>query len=261
MLRSLYSAAAGMQSQQMNLDVISNNLANTNTNGFKSSRLQFQDLLYENTKEAGSQQGGGNQLPSSLQIGQGSIYASTTRSFKQGNLTQTGNDLDLAIKGNGFFEVQLPDGSLAYTRDGALGVDSQGRVVTADGYPLQSGFQSVPTGTTNITITASGAGTYKSGSGSSTNFQIQLARFINPGGLDAIGHNLYKPTNASGTAELGDPSQNGYGEVQQGQLELSNVSVVQEMVNLILAQRAYEVNSKAVQAADEMMQQSNNLQR
>jgi flagellar basal-body rod protein FlgG len=260
MLRALYSAAAGMQSQQMNLDVISNNLANSNTTGFKSSRLQFQDLLSQNTKQAGSQQGGGNQLPASLQIGQGSVCAGTTRSFTQGNLTQTGNNLDLAIQGNGFFEVQMPDGSLAYTRDGSFKTDSQGRVVTIDGYPVQGGFQPVPAGTTGITITASGAATYTTASGN-TNFQIQLARFINPGGLDAAGHNLYKETSASGTPELGDPNQNGFGELQQGALEGSNVSVVQEMVNLILAQRAYEVNSKAVQAADEMMQQSNNLQR
>ena len=244
----------------MNLDVISNNLANTNTTGYKMTKLQFQDLLYQNTREAGSQQGGGNQLPSSLQIGQGSVPVATERLFTQGALTQTGNNLDIAIQGNGFFEVQMPDGSLAYTRDGAFKSDSQGRVVTSDGYPLQGGFQPVPAGTTGITITASGAATYKTASGS-TNFQIQLARFINPGGLDAVGHNLYKETSASGTPELGNPSENGFGELQQGSLELSNVSVVQEMVNLILAQRAYEVNSKAVQAADEMMQQSNNLQR
>jgi flagellar basal-body rod protein FlgG len=261
MLRALYSAAAGMQSQQMNLDAISNNLANTNTTGHKSSRLQFQDLLYQNARQAGSQQGGGNQLPSSLQIGQGSVPVATERLFTQGNLTQTGNNLDIAIQGGGFFEVQMPDGSLAYTRDGSFKTDNQGRVVTSDGYPLQGGFQSVPAGTTAINITASGAATYKSGSGGSTNFQIQLARFINPGGLDAVSHNLYKTTDASGTAELGNPAENGFGELQQGSLELSNVSVVQEMVNLILAQRAYEVNSKAVQAADEMMQQSNNLQR
>jgi flagellar basal-body rod protein FlgG len=260
MLRALYSAAAGMQSQQMNLDVISNNLANTNTTGFKSSKLQFQDLLYQNSRDAGSQQGGGNQLPSSLQVGQGSVPVATERLFTQGSLTQTGNNLDVAIQGNGFFEVQMPDGTLAYTRDGSFKTDSQGRIVTSDGYPLQGGFQPVPAGTTGITITASGAATYKTASGS-TNFQIQLARFINPGGLDAAGHNLYKETAASGTPELGNPAENGFGELQQGSLELSNVSVVQEMVNLILAQRAYEVNSKAVQAADEMMQQSNNLQR
>jgi flagellar basal-body rod protein FlgG len=260
MLRALYSAAAGMQSQQMNLDVISNNLANANTTGYKATSLQFQDLLYQNSREAGSLQSGGNMLPSSLQIGQGSAPVATARSFTQGDLSQTGNNLDIAIQGQGFFEVQMPDGSLSYTRDGSFKTDSQGRVVTSDGYPVQGGFQPVPDGTTGITITASGSATYTTASGS-TNFQIQIARFMNPGGLDAVGHNLYKETPASGTPELGDPSQNGFGELQQGSLELSNVSVVQEMVNLILAQRAYEVNSKAVQAADEMMQESNNLQK
>jgi flagellar basal-body rod protein FlgG len=260
MLRALYSAASGMQSQQMNLDVISNNLANANTTGYKATKLQFQDLLYQNTKEAGSQQGGGNQLPSSLQVGQGSVPVATERSFAQGDLTQTGNNLDLAIQGQGFFEVQMPDGTLAFTRDGSFKTDSQGRVVTSDGYPVQGGFQPIPSGTTGITITANGSVTCTTSSGNTTS-QIQLARFINPGGLDAVGHNLYKETAASGTPELGNPSENGFGEVQQGSLELSNVSVVQEMVNLILAQRAYEVNSKAVQAADEMMQESNNLQR
>lgn len=260
MLRALYSAAAGMQSQQMNLDVISNNLANANTTGYKQTKLQFQDLLYQNTKQAGAQQGGGNMVPGSLQVGQGSVPVATERSFAQGDLSQTGNNLDLAIQGQGFFEVQMPDGTLAFTRDGSFKTDAQGRVVTSDGYPVQGGFQPVPTGTTGITITANGAATYTTPSGN-TNFQIQLARFINPGGLDAVGHNLYKDTTASGTPELGNPAENGFGELQQGSLELSNVSVVQEMVNLILAQRAYEVNSKAVQAADEMMQQSNNLQR
>ncbi|HSY17138.1 MAG TPA: flagellar basal-body rod protein FlgG [Candidatus Acidoferrales bacterium] len=260
MLRALYSSASGMQSQQLNLDVISNNLANVNTTGFKESRPQFQDLLYDTTKAAGSQQGGGNQLPASLQVGQGSVPVATERIFTQGELSQTGGNLDMAIQGNGFFEVQMPDGTLAYTRDGGFKTDSQGRVVTSEGYPVQGGFQPVPPGTTNITITASGAATYTTASGS-TNFQIQLANFNNPGGLDAMGHNLYKETSASGTPELGTPGANGFGQIEQGSLELSNVSVVKEMVNLILAQRAYEVNSKAVQAADEMMQTSNNLQR
>jgi flagellar basal-body rod protein FlgG len=260
MIRALYSAAAGMESQQLNLDVISNNLANVNTTGFKESKLQFQDLLYQTTRAAGSDQGGGNQLPESLQIGQGSIPISTERVFTQGELSQTGGNLDVAIQGEGFFEVQMPDGSLAYTRDGALKTDSTGRIVTNDGYPLQGGFQPVPSGTTNITISSTGAVTYTTSSGTTTS-QVQLARFNNPGGLDALGHNLYKETTASGTAELGEAGQNGFGQLQQGYLELSNVSVVQEMVNLILAQRAYEVNSKAVQAADQMMQQSNNLQR
>ena len=249
-----------MESQQMNLDVISNNLANVNTTGYKESKLQFQDLLYQTTRTAGSEQGAGNQLPESLQIGQGSVPISTERIFTQGELSQTGGNLDVAIQGNGFFQVQMPDGSLAYTRDGSFKTDAEGRIVTSDGYPVQGGFQPVPSGTTNITISASGAVTYTTASGT-TNSQVQLARFNNPGGLDALGHNLYKETTASGTAELGNPAQNGFGELQQGYLELSNVSVVQEMVNLIRAQRAYEVNSKAVQAADEMMQQSNNLQR
>ncbi len=259
MLRALYSAAAGMESQQMNLDVISNNLANVNTTGFKESKLEFQDLLYQTTRAAGSQQGGGNELPGSLQIGQGSIPVSTERIFTQGDLTQTGGNLDIAIQGQGFFQVQMPDGSLAYTRDGGFKTNAQGQIVTSDGYPVQGGFEPVPSGTTNITISASGAVTYTTPSGV-TSSQIQLANFNNPGGLQAVGHNLYTETTASGTALLGEPTQNGLGELQQGYLELSNVSVVQEMVNLILAQRAYEVNSKAVQAADQMMQDSNNLQ-
>ena len=260
MLRALYSAASGMESQQMNLDVISNNLANVNTTGYKMSKLQFQDLLYQTTRAAGSDQGGGNQLPESLQVGQGSIPISTERIFTQGELTQTSGKLDVAIQGKGFFQVQMPDGTLAYTRDGSFKSDSQGRVVTSDGYPLQGGFQPVPAGTTNINISATGQVTYTTASGTTAS-QVQLVRFANEGGLDAVGHNLFKETTASGTPELGDPGQNGFGELQQGYLELSNVSVVQEMVNLILAQRAYEINSKAVQAADEMMQQSNNLQR
>ncbi len=260
MLRALYSAAAGMESQQMNLDVISNNLANVNTTGYKESKLQFQDLLYQTTRAAGSQQGGGNELPGSLQIGQGSIPVATERIFTQGDLSQTGGNLDIAIQGQGFFQVQMPDGTLAYTRDGSFKTNSQGQIVTSDGYPVQGGFQPVPTGTTNITISATGAITYTTPSGI-TSSQIQLSNFNNPGGLQAIGQNLYTETQASGTPLLGQPTQNGLGELQQGYLELSNVSVVQEMVNLILAQRAYEVNSKAVQAADQMMQDSNNLQR
>ncbi len=260
MLRALYSAAAGMESQQMNLDVISNNLANVNTTGYKESKLEFQDLLYQTTRAAGSQQGGGNELPGSLQIGQGSIPVSTERIFTQGDLTQTGGNLDIASQGQGFFQVQMPDGTLAYTRDGSFKTNSQGQIVTSDGYPVQGGFQPVPTGTTNITISASGAVTYTTATGV-TSSQIQLANFNNPGGLQAVGQNLFTETEASGTPLLGDPSQNGLGTLQQGYLELSNVSVVQEMVNLILAQRAYEVNSKAVQAADQMMQDSNNLQR
>ncbi|HTI97860.1 MAG TPA: flagellar basal-body rod protein FlgG [Dongiaceae bacterium] len=260
MLRALYSAAAGMESQQMNLDVISNNLANVNTTGFKKSKIEFQELLYQTTRAPGAEQGAGNQLPTGIQIGQGSRPVATARIFTNGDLSQTGSQLDVAVQGDGFFQVQLPDGTNAYTRDGAFKTASDGRIVTSDGLPLQGGFQPVPPGTTNITIGANGNVTYSGASGTTT-FQVQLVRFNNPAGLDNLGSNLYKETTASGTPELGNPGENGFGSLQQGYLELSNVKVVEEMVNLILAQRAYEVNSKAVQAADEMMQQSNNLHR
>jgi flagellar basal-body rod protein FlgG len=260
MLRALYSAAAGMQSQQMNLDVISNNLANVNTTGFKKSKIEFQELLYHTTRAPGAEQGSGNVLPTGIQIGEGSRPVATSRIFTSGDLTQTGERLDVAIHGEGFFEVQLPDGSRAYTRDGAFKTAADGRIVTSDGLPLQGGFQPVPAGTTNITISASGDVTYNGANGA-TSFQVQLVRFNNAGGLDSMGGNLYRETNASGPPELGSPGQNGFGSLNQGYLEMSNVKVVEEMVNLILAQRAYEVNSKAVQAADEMMQQSNNLRR
>lgn len=260
MLRALYSAAAGMQSQQMNLDVISNNLANVNTTGFKKSKIEFQELLYQTTRAPGAEQGSGNLLPTGIQVGEGSRPVATARIFTSGDLTQTGERLDVAIQGDGFFEVQLPDGTRAYTRDGAFKTAADGRIVTSDGLPIQGGFQPVPAGTTNVTIGANGDVTY-SGANGSTSFQVQLVRFNNAGGLESAGSNLYRETAASGPPELGSPGQNGFGTLNQGYLEMSNVKVVEEMVNLILAQRAYEVNSKAVQAADEMMQQSNNLHR
>jgi flagellar basal-body rod protein FlgG len=259
MLRALYSAAAGMDSQQSNLDVIANNLANVNTTGFKKSKIEFQDLLYETQRAAGSDQGSGNELPTGIQIGHGSQIVATSKIFTTGELSSTGERLDVAIQGDGFFEVQMPDGTKSYTRDGALKTDSTGRVVTSDGLPIQ-GFQPVPPGTTDISIAQNGEVTYTGASGSS-NFRIQLVRFANPSGLQAMGANLYQDTAASGAAELGNPGENGYGTLQQGYLELSNVNVVEEMVNMITAQRAYEVNSKAVQASDEMMQMSNNLRR
>jgi len=260
MLRALYSAAAGMQSQQLNLDVISNNLANVNTTGFKKSRIEFEDLLYQTTKAPGSDTGSGNLLPTGVQIGHGSQVVATTRDFTTGELTQTGGQLDVAINGDGFFEVQMPDGTNTFTRAGSLKVASDGRITTSDGLPILSGFQAVPTGTTNITISPTGSVSYTTASGVTTS-QVQLTRFINPGGLESVGHNLYKETLASGSPQVGNPGTNGFGELVQGSLEMSNVSVVDEMVNLIMAQRAYEVNSKAVQAADEMLQQGNNLKR
>jgi flagellar basal-body rod protein FlgG len=260
MLRALYSASAGMQSQQTNLDVIANNLANVNTTGFKKVKAEFQDLLYHTSRSAGADQGGGNSVPTSLQIGHGSRLISTSKIFTNGELTQTGERLDVAIQGDGFFEVQLPDGTQAFTRDGALKVASDGRVTTSDGLPLQGGWQPIPAGTEQINISPNGAVTVK-GSGGIQTFQVQMVRFANPAGLESAGRNIFKETPASGTAEIGNPGENGYGELQQGYLEMSNVKVVEEMVNMILAQRAYEVNSKAVQTADEMMQLSNNLRR
>lgn len=260
MLRALYSSAAGMQSQQTNLDVIANNLANVNTTGFKKNKAEFQDLLYQTTRAPGSDQGGGNQLPTGLQIGHGSRLVATSKIFTTGELTQTGERMDTAIQGDGFYEVQMPDGSKAYTRDGSLKTASDGRVTTSDGLVLQGGWQPIPAGTTDISIAPTGEVTTKGANGTQT-FRVQLARFANPAGLESIGRNLYRESQSSGTAEIGNPGENGYGELQQGYLEMSNVKVVEEMVNMIVAQRAYEVNSKAVQAADEMMQISNNLRR
>ncbi|MGD1019061.1 MAG: flagellar basal-body rod protein FlgG [Verrucomicrobiia bacterium] len=259
MLRALYSAASGMNAQQTNLDVISNDLANVNTTGYKATKIEFQDLLYDTQRQAGTDQGSGNELPSGIQIGHGSQVVSTEKVFTTGELSSTGSQLDVAVQGDGFFEVQLPDGTLAYTRDGGFKTDSNGRIVTSNGLPLQ-GFQAVPQGTTNISISSNGQVSYTTASGNTT-FQVQLTRFENEGGLSSIGGNLYQQTAGSGPPEVGTPGESGFGALAQGYIELSNVQVVQEMVNLIEAQRAYEVNAKAVQAADEMMQMSNNLRK
>ena len=249
-----------MESQQLNLDVIANNLANVNTTGFKRSKIEFQDLLYDTTRSAGAEQSNGNQLPTGLQIGHGSRAVATSKVFTEGELTQTGESLDMAIQGDGFFQVTMPDGTLAFTRDGAFKTSATGQITTSDGLSVQSGFQPIPVGTTGITVSPDGTVSLNSSSGT-TNFQIQLVRFANPSGLQSVGRNLYIETPASGTPETGTPNQAGFGSLQQDYLEMSNVKVVEEMVNMIVAQRAYEVNSKAVQAADEMMQQSNNLRR
>ncbi len=244
----------------MNLDVISNNLANVNTTGFKKSKIEFEDLLYQTTKVPGAEQGAGNLLPTGLQVGHGSRVVATSRIFTTGELTQTGEQLDMAINGNGFFEVQMPDGSKGFTRAGSFKTASDGRIMTSDGLPVLSGFQAVPAGTTNVTVASTGDVTYTTASGNTT-FRLQLTRFLNPNGLQSQGGNIYLETPASGPPELGSPGENGYGQIEQGQLEMSNVKVVDEMVALIMAQRAYEVNSKAVQAADEMLQEGNNLKR
>jgi flagellar basal-body rod protein FlgG len=259
MIRALYSAATGMQAQQKNLEVIANNLANVNTTGFKRSRAEFQDLLYQSERPAGADQGNGNLAPSGVNIGHGSRLVSTTKLFTTGELSNTGDRYNVAITGDGFFEVTLPDGK-AYTRDGALKTDKDGNWTTSDGQLLAGGFQAIPAGTTEVSIAQDGTVSLNGANGPSS-FVIQLTRFVNPSGLMPIGNNLYKETPSSGAATTGQPNQSGFGGLAQGYLEMSNVKVVDEMVNMIVAQRAYEVNSKAVQSADEMMGIANSLRR
>jgi len=257
---SLYSAATGMEAQSLNLNTIANNLANVNTPGFKRSRIEFQDLLYQKPRATGTDSGGGNLIPTGTEIGNGSRVAGTAKDFTQGQLTSTGGNLDVAIQGDGFFEVQRADGTLAYTRDGSFKLNAQGQVVNIDGLPVLSGFQTIPTGTTAITISQNGQVTVQSASGSQT-FRLALTRFANPSGLAALGGNLYQESAASGTPETSNPGEQGYGQTMQGYVETSNVNIVEEMVNLIIAQRAYEVNSKSIQASDEMLQNIANLKR
>ena len=261
MLRALYSSASGMEAQQMNLDIIANNLANVNTTGFKKSKIEFQDLLYQTKRQAGAEQGAGNQVPTSLQVGHGSRPVSTSKIFTSGEVAQTGEKLDIAIQGNGFFKVQRPDGTNAWTRDGGFKLNSTGGVVTSDGLPVLSfAGITIDSSTSNLTIAPTGEVTVQRGNEQPTQAgAITLSRFANPAGLTSAGNNLYLETPASGTEETGTPGANGFGTLGQGYLELSNVKVVEEMVNLIKAQRAYEINSKAIQAADEMMQMSNRL--
>jgi flagellar basal-body rod protein FlgG len=262
MIRALWTAASGMQSQQLNIDVIANNLANVNTTGFKKSRPDFQDLMYQNMKSVGAPSTGSTQIPSGIQIGLGSKAASVTKVFSAGSMTQTGNDLDLAIEGDGFFQIQMTDGTTTYTRDGSFKKDSQGRIVNSDGYPLTPEMV-IPTNASKVTIGNDGTvSVLQAGQSTPTTIgTIQLATFSNPAGLSSLGHNLYQPTDSSGTANTGTAGQNGIGTIGQGFLEMSNVSVMEEMVNMIMSQRAYETNSKAVQAADEMLQQTNNIKR
>ena len=250
---SLYSAATGMEAQQLNLNTIANNLANVNTNGFKRSKVEFQDLLYQKpTRASGTDSGGGNLVPTGVEVGNGSRIASTSKIFTQGQLTNTGGQFDVAVQGDGFFEVQRPDGTIGYTRDGSFQLNAQGQVVTTDGMPVLSGFQNVPAGST-VTIAQNGQVTVQSASGS-TSYRLTLARFANPSGLQSMGGNLYSETTASGAPETGNPGEQGFGSTMQGYTENSNVNIVEEMVNLIVAQRAYEINSKSVQTSDEMLQ-------
>ena len=250
---SLYSAATGMEAQQLNLNTIANNLANVNTPGFKRSKIEFQDLLYQRPRGAGSDSGGGNVVPTGIEVGNGSRVAATAKVFTQGQVNATGEKLDIAIQGEGFIEVQRPDGTIGYTRDGSLKLSPSGQVTTNDGMPILSGFQPIPPGATSVNIADNGEVTVQSASGNQT-FRLTLTRFANPSGLRSLGGNLYEETPASGAPEAGQPGEQGFGNILQGYIETSNVNIVEEMVNLIVAQRAYEVNSKSIQTSDEMLQ-------
>ena len=250
---SLYSAATGMEAQQLNLNTIANKLANVTTPGFKRSTIQFQDLLYQRPRGAGSDSGGGNVVPTGIEVGNGSRVAATAKVFTQGQVNATGEKLDIAIQGEGFLEVQRPDGTVGYTRDGSLKLSPTGQVTTNDGMPILSGFQPIPPGATSVNIADNGEVTVQSASGNQT-FRLTLTRFANPSGLRSLGGNLYEETPASGAPEVGQPGEQGFGNLLQGYIETSNVNIVEEMVNLIVAQRAYEVNSKSIQTSDEMLQ-------
>ena len=259
MNQALWIAKTGLDAQQTRMSVVSNNLANANTVGFKRDRASFEDLLYQQVRQPGGSSSQETQLPTGLQTGTGVRVVATSKQFAQGNMQQTGNALDIAVNGRGFFEVLLPDGSPAYTRDGSFQVNAQGELVTNSGYPLQPGMQ-IPEGAQSITIGNDGTVTVQI-AGQPTPQQVgtlTLTDFINPAGLQAKGENLYLETAASGPAQNGSPGLNGLGTLQQGALESSNVNVVEELVSMIETQRAYEMNAKAISTADAMLGFLNN---
>ena len=255
MMRSLWISKTGMEAQQTQLDTIANNLANVSTNGYKRAHAVFEDLMYENLRQAGANSSEQTTLPTGLQAGLGTRTVATARNFSQGGLQQSSNPLYIAIRGSGFFEIQLPDGTNGYTRDGSFQVNAQGQLVTNNGYTVQPGI-TIPTNAQSVTIGNDGtvsvgvpgqALPQKVG-------QLQIASFINPAGLEPKGGNIYTETAASGTPNTGTPGQNGLGSLQQGFVETSNVNVVEELVQMIQTQRAYELNSKAIQVSDQMLQ-------
>ena len=254
MMRSLWISKTGMEAQQSQLDSIAHNLANTGTTGFKRGRAQFEDLMYQNLRQAGASSSDQTNLPIGLQVGLGVKTVGVARNFSQGSLQETGNAFDLAVQGNGFFQVQMPDGSTGYTRDGSFKLSAQGQIVTNNGYTVLPAI----TIARDATVTVGRDGTVsvlQSGQSTpQTVGQFQLASFINPGGLDPRGENLFSETAASGAPAAGAPDTGGLGSVAQGRLETSNVNVVEELVAMIQTQRAYEINSKAIQAADQMLQ-------
>ena len=254
MMNSLWIAKTGMTAQQTQLDVISHNLANVSTTGFKRNNAVFEDLIYQNLRQVGANTTEQNQLPTGLHLGLGVRTVATSRNFTQGSLQETKNSLDVAINGNGFFEVTRPDGTIGYTRDGSFQVDAQGRVVTSSGLPVANGI-TVPHGATSISISADGVvsaivagNTQPQQLGS-----LAMSSFINPAGLEPVGQNLFKESAASGQPQQGTPGTNGLGFIKQGFLESSNINVVEELVNMIQTQRAYEMNSKAIQTSDQML--------
>lgn len=262
MQRSMFIAATGMEAQRLNIDVISNNLANVNTNGFKKSRADFQELLYQDMQTAGAESAAGNEIPTGIQLGLGVEPAAIQKIFKQGDFVSTENPLDLVIEGDGFFQITMPEGDTAYTRAGSFKLDSSGRIVNSNGYPLEPAI-TIPSDTLQLTVASDGTvSVLQPGSTSTTSIgQIEIAQFINPGGLKALGKNLFTESGSSGSASTANPGSDGLGTINQGFLELSNVNIVEEMVNMIVSQRAYELNSKVVTTSDEMLRMANSLKR
>ncbi|MGE0174095.1 MAG: flagellar basal-body rod protein FlgG [Oligoflexales bacterium] len=260
MMRSLFTAATGMEAQQITIDTIANNIANVNTTAFKRSRANFNDLLYQTLKAPGQNSTAGTIVPSGIQIGGGSRVTSVEKMFGEGAIKITNKNTDLMIEGEGFFRVQKDDGGIAYTRDGSLKIDRNGRLVNSDGFPIVPEIV-IPPGVTHdkIQIGMDGTVSVKIGTQTEEMGQIQVANFVNPSGLDSLGKNLYSETLASGEPVLGVPNSEGFGRIAQGQLESSNVNIVEEMVNMITGQRAYELNSKVIQTGDQMLQQTNSI--
>jgi len=260
MLRALNTAATGMEAQQLRIDVIANNLANVNTTAFKRSRGDFQDLLYQTLRAPGVAASAGRELPTGIQIGLGTRPVATLKDFTLGELRQTGNQLDLVIEGNGFFQIRQPNGEIAYTRSGAFRTDSQGRIVTADGFLLEPGL-TLPPDTQSVAVAPDGTVSVRQPSQKNAVEvgRIQLVSFINPAGLESIGRNLYRPSSSSGEPLPGVTGENGLGTVAQGFLESSNVKVVEEMIEMIVAQRTYEINSKVIQAVDQILQKMSSV--
>ncbi len=255
---SLWIAKTGLEAQQTRMNVISNNLANVSTNGFKRDRAIFEDLLYQTVRQPGAQSSQDTTLPSGLMVGTGVRTVATEKLHTQGNFVMTDNALDVAIEGRGFFQIQRPDGTIAYTRDGNFHLDSTGQIVTASGYLLQPGI-TVPSDAQSITIGRDGTVTVVPASGTATQVgTVQLADFVNPAGLQPIGENMFLETTASGAAQVGTASLSGLGNLIQGSIESSNVNVVEELVNMIETQRAYEMNSKAIATTDQMLSYINN---